>query len=108
MTAKTTQKQTQTDSLFGMALAQAFMGCAFGLGVDMAWEACEITSAVYEDRVEATSNTIPTYHLGCKKALGNSFESRAHNVIDLEKPFASFGYERRLPFTPAHGFSMAA
>ena len=109
MNTKAPQKQTATDSFFGMALAQAFMGFAFGVDVDMAWEACEATSAVYKERVESgAANNNASYNLGAKKSLGGLFEASTHNVIDLAKPFSSFGYDRKAPSPSSFGFSMAA
>lgn len=66
--------QSKTDSVFGMALAQAFTGMVCGVGVDQAWEAAEITSAVYEDRrQQKPANDRNKYKLGEKKSLGATF-----------------------------------
>jgi hypothetical protein len=109
MNTKTPQKQTATDSFFGMALAQAFTGFAFGVDVDMAWEACEATSAVYKERFEAkAANSDTSYSLGEKKSLGGLFEASTHNVIDLAKPITSLGYNNKVPSPSSFGFSIAA
>lgn len=50
------QRQSNSDSFFGMALAQAFTATVLGPAADIAWEAAEITSAVYEDRVKKPAN----------------------------------------------------
>lgn len=66
--------QSKSDSLFGMALAQAFMGMAFGTGIDHAWEAAETASVVYEDRrQQKPANDRNTYKLGEKKSLTGTF-----------------------------------
>jgi hypothetical protein len=48
-----TRRTTSTDSLFGMALAGAFMGAAFGPAASMAWDAGEMASAIHYDRTPA-------------------------------------------------------
>lgn len=50
---KQQRQNSSGDSLFGMALAQAFTAIVLGPAADLAWEAAEITSAVYEDRMDA-------------------------------------------------------
>ncbi len=70
---------TQTDSLFGMALTQAFMGFAFGADVDMAFEAGEIASAVYVDR--RTNGNKGNFQLGVNNSLQGMFTRSAHQTL---------------------------
>ena len=76
------------DSLFGMALAQAFMGLAYGPCVDMAWEAAEISSAVREDRKPANINAAP-FELGVNKSLGDIFgrTTTEQSPAEMERAF---------------------
>ncbi len=86
---QTQQKNTATDSLFGMALCQAFMGMAFGTGVEQAWEVAEVANEVYEDR----------YRLGQKKSLSNDFARKS--IAETERE--TF----RPSFKPAMSFDLA-
>lgn len=76
------------DTLFGMALAQAFMGLVYGPCVDMCWEACEIASAVREDRKPANDQSAP-FELGAKKSLGGIFarSSVEQSIAEMERAF---------------------
>lgn len=74
---------TQSDSFFGMALAQAFMGFAFGAEVDAGWEAAEIASTIRNDR------KAPKFELGAKKSLGGDFARMAGQTL-AELDRASF------------------
>ncbi len=65
-------RQTNSDSLFGMALAQVFTATVLGPAADIAWEAAEITSAVFEDRLKKPANDA-NYALGAGGALTASF-----------------------------------
>ncbi len=82
---KQTKPASTTDSLFGMALAQAFLGAAFGPGVYMAWEAAENCSAIYEDRKKAAPKSpLPQkFDLGVKNSLSGPF----FRSIKNEEPF---------------------
>lgn len=76
------------DSLFGMALAQAFTGLVYGPGVDLCWEAAEIASAVREDRKPANRNESP-FELGAKKSLGGIFACSTveQSLAEMERAF---------------------
>lgn len=75
------------DSLFGMALAQAFMGLVYGPGVDLCWEAAEIASAVREDRKPANDDRAP-FELGARKSLGGIFtRSTEQSPAEMERAF---------------------
>ena len=84
---QTQQKTTSTDSLFGMALCQAFTGLAFGTGIEQMWEAAEVTSQVYTDR----------FKLGQQKSLTGTFERKSVAETERQtfrpsfKPAMSFG-----------------
>jgi hypothetical protein len=73
-------KTSNTDSLFGIALAQAFMGAVFGLAVDTGWEATEIASTVYEDRKP------PSFTLGQKNSLTGIFANGGQDWKDILMP----------------------
>jgi len=75
--------QSKGDSLFGMALAQAFMGMAFGPCAEQVWEAAENVSAVYEDRCskKKAANGPNAFQLGEKKTLGGTFARMAEQTI---------------------------
>lgn len=65
------------DSIFAVAMVQAFTGFAFGPEVDMAWEAAETASAIYTDRYSSSAQTAQRtngkYELGVKNSLGPAF-----------------------------------
>ncbi len=88
------KSQTSSDSLFGMALARAFTGLAFGSVFDYAWEACEAASAMYEDRFAkpaAKSN-------GATRSLTEDFT----RGIEAPRPYGLFGLSfPERPFAPA-------
>lgn len=71
-----------------MALAQAFTGLVFGPVVDMCWEACEIASAVREDRRPANDQP-SSFALGEKKSLGGIFarSSVEQSLAEMERAF---------------------
>jgi hypothetical protein len=76
----------QTDSLFGMMLAQAFMGCAFGAGVDMAWEAAEIGSAVRMDRCQSPKAKIKGFDGRPQpNTLRSIFDLAPQSVAEIER-----------------------
>jgi hypothetical protein len=83
---------TAGDSLFGMALAQAFMGVVYGPCASMLWEAGEIASAVCEDRrANDRSNSV----MGVKKSLAGIFaRSSEQTIAEAERAFFR-------PFQPA-------
>jgi hypothetical protein len=100
------QKTSPADSFFGMALAQAFMGVAFGASVDMAWEACETASALYTDRFERKAgHKAPAFEMGRENSLTGFFDAcvKAANTDTTPEPY--FGYDRK---ATAPKFSMAA
>lgn len=69
------KQTTAADSLFGMALSQAFMGFAFGADVSNVWEAGELASAVREDRTKTKTraNDGNGFKLGVKQGLTDVF-----------------------------------
>lgn len=89
---KQTQKTGSTDSLFGMALAQAFTGLAFGIGVEQLWEAGEMASAVHEDRYAAKAQTRTndqSFELGVRKSLSGVFaglhQSARQTIAEMDR-----------------------
>lgn len=84
-------KTTQTDSLFGMALAQAFVGVVLGPAAHAAWEAGEIASAVRDDR---RTNGDNGFKLGVKNSLGGIFTRTSH-------PEKTLAERERETFRPA-------
>lgn len=95
-----TKSHTNSDSLFGMALAQAFTGLAFGFVFDQAWEACEAASAVYQDRMIPARNTKPEqrFVLNEKRSLMQAFSRE----IEAPRPYGMFGISfGDRPFAPA-------
>lgn len=80
------KRQSATDSLFGMALAQAFLGVAYGPCIDLAWEAGEVCSALYEDSLESKKRTNGrgVYALGDKGKLAGTF---TRNTTKKNEPF---------------------
>ncbi len=88
---KQTQKARTTDSLFGMALAQAFTGLAFGAGVEQLWEAGEMASAVHQDRAaaKAQNRMDERFELGVKKSLSGVFaglhQGIAQTIAEMDR-----------------------
>ncbi len=112
-----TAKQQKTnisnaDSLFGMALTQCFVGAVLGPAADMAWEACEITSAIHEDRnAKPTAKASPQFDMGKPKSLGGFFDMNAANINETQAPMRPImfeGYNHKAPKPTAFGFGMAA
>ena len=80
------------DSLFGMALAQAFMGVVYGPCASMLWEAGETASAVCEDRrTNDSGNSV----MGVKNSLAGAFARTSEQTI------AEFERVLFRPFHPA-------
>ena len=104
MTTAATKKQATSaaDSFFGMALSQAFLGVAFGAGVDMAFEACEWASAVYTDKCAAKTTQ---FDIGKQNSLMGFFGSSATPANNDFPPLPSYGYDRK---SSGPKFSMAA
>jgi hypothetical protein len=75
-------KSNSNDSIFGMALMQAFMGFSFGPEVDMAWEAAETASTIYTDRhsssVQNGQRANGKIELGVKNSLAPVFGRQTH------------------------------
>lgn len=92
-------RQTNSDSLFGMALAQVFTATVLGPAADIAWEAVEVTSAVYEDRVKKPANDAG-YRLGAGGALTARFSGPSEGK-DAGTPFFAPVIGRRA--YPAYG-----
>lgn len=69
------QKSSSTDSLFGMALAQAFAGAVFGAAVDTTIDCAEAASEIYSDRFEAQQQRTngKQFEMGVKKSLAPTF-----------------------------------
>ncbi len=110
--ATNTQPKTNNsanDSIFGMALCQAFTGFAFGPEVSDVWEAAETASAIYTDRYSssvATANrTNGKVELGVKNTLGPVFGRQTRPAPDVD-------FEALVPFwlknpAPARGRAFA-
>ncbi len=95
-TAAKKQTTSPADSFFGMALSQAFLGVAFGAGVDMAFEACEMASAVYTDKCAAKdAKPSPVFDMGKEKSLMGFFGSCATPANNDFPPMPSYGYDRK-------------
>ena len=85
---------SNSDSLFGMALAQAFIGVAFGVGAEQIWDAGEAASAAYVDRtVTQRTNGNGNFTLGVKNSLADGFtrmaqalETPAMKIWDFAQP----------------------
>lgn len=78
------QKQpatTATDGLFGMMLASAFMGFAYGAGAETAFKTLETTSDVYDDRRQ-------DFKLGQKQSLGGIFTRQTQDWKDINPAHA--------------------
>lgn len=87
-----TKPASTGDSLFGMALAQAFMGMVYGPCADLLWEAGEIADAVCEDR---RTNDKGNFVLGVKNSLAGAFARTSEQTIaEIERSFFR-------PFQPA-------
>ncbi len=88
---KTDQPTTNSDSLFGMALAQAFTAVVWGPAADLIWEAAEIASTVRADRMPKPAND-PGYKLGKRGTLTADFTRPS-----LDKtPDAAPSWEQRI------------
>lgn len=91
-----TKPASTGDSLFGMALAQAFMGMVYGPCADLLWEAGEIASAVCEDR--RTNNG--SFSLGVKQSLAGIFtRTTEKSPAEMERDFFR-------PLQPAMAFRL--
>lgn len=96
---KPTTKHTATDSFFGMALAQTFLGIAYGTDVELAWEAGETAAAVCDDR---RTNGNGNFQLGVKNSLAGTFTRISHG---FEEPARIFGLFAAAP-QPARAFAL--
>lgn len=96
--------QSNSDSFFGMALAQAFTGMVYGADVYAICNAGTALSAIHEDRCDQkrTNGRGGVYELGIKKSLAGDFARMTERTI-AEKERDSFrpSYDRRT-------FSLAA
>ena len=102
---QTTAQSSANDSIFGMALAQAFMGFTFGAGVDTAWEAAEIGSGIYADRHSSSARKAPQaagtngFELGVKNSLAPFFgqQTRPRPVVDLNDTAMPYWHRQPAP-----------
>ncbi len=102
MKHRTIPQQSSTDSFFGMALAQAFMGMVCGPVADQIWDAGETVSAIYEDRNDQKrTNGRGVYALGNKRSLADGFTRMAEATL-AEMDRMTF----RPSFAPARAFSL--
>ncbi len=79
-----------TDSLFGMVLAQAFTAFAYGPLIDQIWDAAEIASEAYEDRMVSKKRTNGrVFELGVSSGLAGDFGRMATGWADSRghRPF---------------------
>ena len=95
----------KSDSFFGLALAQAFMGFAFGPVAEEIWDAGETLSAIHEDRYDQKRTNgrgvnESVFELGMKKSLAGAFA----RITDLQ----SMAEQDRATFRPSYGFSAPA
>ena len=80
-----TKPASTGDSLFGMALAQAFMGLVYGPCANLLWEAGEIASVVCEDR---RTNVKGSFSLGVKNSLAGIFtRTTEQSLAEFERSF---------------------
>ncbi|PZQ46920.1 MAG: hypothetical protein DI551_04315 [Micavibrio aeruginosavorus] len=95
--------KTASDSLFGMALAQAFMGFAFGAGVEQVWEAGESASAIYADRFDQKRTNgrgvyEGVFELGNKKSLAGTFARMTEATLaEMERATFRPSYKSAAP-----------
>lgn len=83
-----TQKTTSTDSFFGMALVQAFTGLAYGVDAECIWEAGEVASEVYQDRMGARNQKRTDgmgFQLGVKQSLSGIFSGLHQSLGEAER-----------------------
>lgn len=94
-----TKPASTGDSLFGMALAQAFMGLVYGPCANLLWEAGEIASAVCEDR---RTNVKGSFSLGVKQSLAGIFTrtTTEQSLAEMERAFFQ-------PFQPAQALAFS-
>lgn len=93
------QRPSSSDSLFGMALAQAFTAMVLGPAADLIWEAGEVASIVHEDRtVKRTNGRV--YEMGVKRSLMEDFARPAQDWAARVMPMAP----ARTARTPAFSF----
>jgi len=80
---------TATDGLFGMILAQSFMGFAYGAEVHEAFENADMIDDIYTDRFQAKAGPRkpgqPTFELGVKHSLTNVFAGIGRTVAEAER-----------------------
>lgn len=81
------QRTTSSDSLFGMALTQAFTALVLGPAADLLWEAGEIASTIYEDRTSKRTNG-RVYEMGVKRSLSEDFARPAQDWAARIMPMA--------------------
>jgi hypothetical protein len=89
-TNQTSKAPSSTDSFFGMALAQAFTGLAFGVDAECIWEAGEVASAIHQDRVEAKAQKRTNgmdFTLGVKQSLSGIFSGLHQSLGETEHAF---------------------
>lgn len=74
---------TTTDSLFGMVLAQAFTAFAYGPLIDQVWDAAEVASEAYEDRMASKKRANGrVFELGVSSAIAEDFGRMATGSAD--------------------------
>lgn len=95
--------QSPSDSFLGMALAQTFLGVAYGPVFDHVWEAGEASSAFYADRFDAKrTNGRGVYELGVRGKLADNF---TRNTSEKNHPFfMPMGGAKRTKPKAAHAF----
>ncbi len=101
---KTSVTTSPSDSFFGVALAQAFLGAAFGPAIDHIWDAGEMCSAVYEERVASKrTNGRSVYELGVRGTLAGTFTRNTREKNPLLQFFTAESFLRPSG-TPALAF----
>lgn len=97
-----TTRPSDSDSFFGMALAQAFTGMVFGSCAEQFCVAGETLSAAYQDRLDQKrTDGRGVYMLGNKHSLAGSFTRMAEKTL-AEIDRAAF----RPSYAPARALSL--
>ncbi len=84
------KRYSAADSFVGMSLCSAFMGWAYGPNVELAFEAGEAASAVWEDR--RAKDGKKDFQLGVNNAIGDIFarcsgQSPLQSIAEMEHNF---------------------
>lgn len=93
--------QSNSDSFFGMALAQAFTGMVYGADAYAFCDAGKALSAIHEDRNDQkrTNGRGGVYELGAKRSLAGDFARMTEPTIaEMERAsFRPVSFDRKAP-----------